>query len=166
MSTLKGEIMGCDIHWHSETKRNGQWECDQADSFSINTEEHPPYKELNNFPNWGRDYWFFGLIQSGVCTEWPWSFPERITIPEDLSQEVKQILDQWDSDGHSHGYLTRAELKAKREELRTLQANALINPTDLMGVIHHHAKRLDEVIGNLKADVPDTDQRIVFFFDN
>ena len=158
--------MGCDIHWHSETKRNGQRECDQADSFSIDTEEDPPYKDLKDFPNQYRDYWFFGLIQPGVRTEWSWSFPERIKIPDDLSKEVKEIFEQLDSDGHSHGWITRAEIKAKLEELKQLRAVRLLAPEDTDRALTHHAQRLEECLQHMTSDVPDTDQRIVFCFDN
>lgn len=157
--------MGCDIHWFSETKVNDQWKCDQAASFSENCDgEKIP--DMDSFPNDDRDYWFFGLIQPGVRTEWDWSFPERVEIPEDLSKEVKNILKKWDIEGHSNGYLTRAEILEKLKELTTMKTEELIHPTHVGKVIQHHFKRLQEVAANLNAEVPDTDQRIVFFFDN
>lgn len=85
---MKGAHMGCDIHWYSETKRNGQWECDQADTFEL-LEDEDNYPDMANFPGRDRDYWFFGLLQPGVRSRWDWSFPEREVIPDDLSKEVK-----------------------------------------------------------------------------
>lgn len=157
--------MGCDIHWFSETKVNDQWKCDQANSFSENCGGEN-YTYMDYFPNVDRDYWFFGLIQPGVRSKWTWSFPEREETPEDLSKEVKSILKSWGMNGHSNGYLTRAEILEKIKELTTMKTEELLHPTNMNEVIQHHCKRLQEVVANLNAKVPDTDQRIVFFFDN
>lgn len=157
--------MGCDIHWYSETKRDGKWVCDQAESFEILKDEGD-YPNMDEFPNSERDYWFFGLIQSGVRAEWSWSFPERLAIPDDLSKEIQIVMDHWDGDGHSHGYRTREELKAKLAELKQHKVMHLITPTRETPALHHNVVRLEEVIKNLAANVPDTDQRIVFWFDN
>lgn len=157
--------MGCDIHWHSETKRDGKWLCDQAESFKV-LEDEEDYPDMDDFPDRGRDYWLFGLLQPGVRSEWEWSFPERLVTPNDLSKEVQIVVDRWDGDAHSNGYLTRKELKAKLAELKQLTVEHLIAPTDETQILHHHVKRLEDIITNLAADVPDTDQRIVFWFDN
>lgn len=157
--------VGCDIHWHSETKRDGKWLCDQAESFKILNDEGD-YPDMNNFPDRGRDYWFFGLIQPGVRSEWSWSLPERLATPDDLSKEVQIVMNHWDGDAHSHGYRTREELKTKLAELKQLMVAHLIAPTDVTEVLHHHVKRLKKVIKDLASDVPDTDQRIIFWFDN
>ena len=158
--------MGCDIHWYSETKINGKWVCDQADSFEKG--EHLDYEphDMNNFPNRERDYWLFGLL-AGVRCDVSYGFKAK-GIPEDLSSEVKTIFDEWDSDGHSHSYLTREELKAKLVELGPKHAEVLIAPSNAFSLkmVQHHADRLQEIIGNLNADVPDSDQRIIFYFDN
>lgn len=161
---LKGTKMGCDIHWHSETKKDGKWICDQAVTFARNKNEED-YPEMDDFPGCNRDYWFFGLIQ-GVRSEWDWSFPERIVIPDDLSKEVQIVVDHQEGDSHSHGYLTREELKVKLEELKPRRAEQLIASDELNDVLQHHVNRLEEVINNMNSDVPDTDQRIVFWFDN
>lgn len=157
--------MGCDMHWYSETKKDGEWFCDQADSFTILVDEDS-YPEMQDFPNRGRDYWFFGFLQPGVRTQWDWSFPERMEVPSDLSMEVQAKFDYWQDDAHSGGYFTRAELKAKQLSLKEYQVLHLIAPTHETAALNHHVKSLEEVISNLAADVPDTDQRIVFWFDN
>lgn len=157
--------MGCDIHWHSETKRNGSWLCDQAASFEILKDENN-YPEMDDFPNRARDYWFFGFIQKGVRTEWAWSFPERLGLPNGVSPEIQAKVDYWSGDAHSMGWLTREELLAKRDELAKLQAIHLIQPAKDTKALQHHVARLNEVLANLTADVPDTDQRIIFWFDN
>lgn len=158
--------MGCDIHWYSETKKDGKWVCDQAASFE--KDEDPDYEHhyMNTFPNGGRDYWLFGLL-ANVRADTPYGF-EAKGIPEELSPEVGTIFTQWDIDGHSHSYLTREELKAKLVELGPKRAELLITPSNdvSMNMVQHHADRLQEIIGNLCAEVPDSDQRIIFCFDN
>ena len=158
--------MGCDIHWYSETKINGKWVCDQAASFEKDEDPDYAHHDMNNFPNSGRDYWMFGLLADVRC-EVPYGFAAK-GIPEELSPEVKTIFDEWDSDGHSHSYLTREELKAKLVELKPKRAELLIAPSHQYTgeKVRHHITRLEEIIGNLNADVPDSDQRIIFCFDN
>ena len=163
--------MGCDIHWHSETRRNGVWVCDQAASFQKLDPEDGDGYEMDPFPNRDRDYWWFGLL-NGVRTNWAFMFPESETVPNDLSHEVRTLYEQWDCDAHSAGSLTRAELKAKLGELKPMRAAILIHAHDEKKadateaqVIHLYG-RLEETIANLSSDVPDEDQRIVFWFDN
>lgn len=156
--------MGCDIHWHSETKRNGQWECDQADSFQL-LEDEDNAPEMDAFPNRSRDYWKFGLLQQ-VRSVFAWSFDERIEFPKDASSEIRQMFEEWSSDAHSEGYRTREELKAKREELKLLKTQQLISPSKEAEAINHHLTCLENMLANLTSDVPDSDQRIVFWFDN
>ena len=158
--------MGCDIHWYSETKKDGKWVCDQANSFEKDEDPDYEHHNINNFPNQGRDYWLFGLLANVRC-DVPYGFAPK-GIPEDISSEVKTIFDEWDSDGHSHSYLTREELKAKLVELGPKRAELLIASSNVvsMKMVQHHASHLQEIIGNLCAEVPDSDQRIIFCFDN
>lgn len=155
--------MGCDIHWYSETKKDGTWVCDQE----VRKDSDYEYAELEleNFPGGQSDYWFFGLLQK-VRTDWDWAFPQRLHLPGDMSEEVDAAAQQWVYDAHSHGFRTRAELKDKLEELKHLRAIHLIDPSEETEGLHWHIKRLEETIANLSADVPDADQRIVFWFDN
>ncbi len=163
--------MGCDIHWYSETKNDDKWSCDQSASYEIEdqgTEDERP--DVANFPNRDSDYWLFGLL-AGVCCEWDWSF-EAKGFPEDASKEVNSVYQHWGSDAHTPSWLTRAELKAKLEEMAPIRTALLINPGLTEDAKYaaqnaaHHVTRLQEIITNLSADVQDTDQRIVFWFDN
>lgn len=157
--------MEYDIHWYSETKKDGLWTCDQAESYNVNKEEDN-YIELNTFPGRGRDYWWFSLLNQ-VISEWPWSFSAQTQPPTDMSKEVAAVYQQWDSDAHNAGSLTRAELKAKLEELRVVRTELLIAPDEpLSKGAAHLISRLEETITNLAAAVPDEDQRIIFWFDN
>lgn len=158
--------MGCDIHWYSETKKNGKWVCDQAASYVVEDEgTNSEYHDMDNFPNRDRDYWWFGFIQPGVRSTWDNGFEES-HLPEDLSPEISRLVTRWDSDGHSHGHLTRAQLKDKLAEFAEYRTQQLINPSEHKKQIDHFCERLAQTINNLNANVPDEDQRIVFFFDN
>jgi hypothetical protein len=81
---------------------------------------------------------------------------------------VERIHTGWSSDAHSTGWHTRQALKQKLEELKLLRPTLLINPSKDFNDTHvgHLIGRLEETIANLSSDVPDEDQRIVFWFDN
>ena len=170
--------MGCDLHWHSETRVDGQWKCDQANTRTIEIVDYgdreQEHMEIDNFPGRSRDYWFFGLLAEGVRTDWAWSFPYQNSVPDDLSDEVAELYKQWDCDAHSAGSLTRTQLLAKLEELKLIQAELLINPSPadkayMAQVPAHHVDRLNQVIADMRAlspDVSDDDHRLVFWFDN
>ena len=95
--------MGCDIHLYVERRENGQWV--SADKWTPN-----PYYE-NRFYT-GRNYELFAMLadvrNSGGIT--PIAAPRG--LPADVSPEVKGESDRWASDGHSHSWLTIAELNA------------------------------------------------------
>ena len=165
ITDLKGAFMGCDIHWYSETKKDGKWVCDQAASFNVENEDDHVYKDMDNFPGRDRDYWWFGFIQPGVRSDWDYSFPNS-DLPDDLSSEVQQMVDQWDVDGHSHGHLTRGDFKAKLAEMAKMRTEQLINPTAESERINHFVDCLEGVLKHLTSDVADEDQRVVFWFDN
>ena len=156
--------MGCDIRWYSETRRDGKWECDQKLTFVETDDDDWP--AMDYFPGRDRDYWLFGLLNPSVRADWEWSFPESSMVPEDVSREVSLIYDREGDDAHSAGSLTRAELKAKLEELKLLIAKALVVPRKDSQGMSHHKKCLMKILSNMTSDVPDEDQRIVFWFDN
>lgn len=158
--------MGCDIHWYSETRINGVWVSDTADTRCVEEPDtEDSYVTLENFPNRKRDYWLFGLL-SDVRTNWPWSFSPK-GMPDDASEPVKEQCHSDGSDGHSHSYLDRAELKDKLEELRRARVEALVGATTInKEAAPHLFLRVEEIVAGLNAPVPDTDQRLVFWFDN
>lgn len=166
--------MGCDIHWYSETRKDGKWVCDQAETFEVEVEdygdgpeEHPT---MEDFPGRQRDYWLFGLLKDGVRVRWPISFPyEGTDLPEDISEEVNVVVNHWGEDGHSHGTLTRKQLLDKMEELKVVRTQSLLTgySEEFFAEAQEHLfKRLTEIIGNLNQDVSPEDTRLVFWFDN
>lgn len=160
--------MGCDIHWNSETKKDGKWVCDQAVVKPTWADEDDE-PQAEDFPDRGRDYWLFGLLANGVRSNWAWSFPYQNAVPDDLSPEVAKRIEHDGGDGHSHGVHTRAELIAKVEELKLKRAELLITADGQNNepqACAHHLEQLEQIIGNLDADVPAEDQRLVFWFDN
>ena len=155
--------MGCDIHWWSETRKDEQWHCDQKTTFTNDPEDDIYMYGLRGSH---RDYRWFGLL-AGIRTAWEYSFQPK-GIPEELSIEVKKVFDQWSIDCHSHSYLTRAELKGKLKELGHQRVALLLQApaNHEMEAAQHFITRLTKTIAQLSADVPDTDQRIIFCFDN
>lgn len=171
--------MGCDIHWHSETRTDTGWTCDQAATFVNDTGDYygegeneagKTHYDMDDLKGRDRNYWFFGLLANGVRRNWPFSFEEK-GQPGDMSHEVGTIVQQWEGDGHSHSWLTREELICKKAELEKLRPELLINPHE-----DYQAQHLDELISclattiaNMEEASPGTapeDQRLVFFFDN
>lgn len=107
--------MGCDIHAFVEAKRFGDWR-----------HVYRPEKEAGSwidnyyFPT-DRDYdWFAVLanVRNGYgfagCDTGDGFIPiaDPKGLPEDVSVMVKAESDKWDSDGHSHSWITLKELQA------------------------------------------------------
>lgn len=86
--------MGCDIHTHVEIKKENKW---------LHIDEVP--EEFDR-----RNYSIFSIL-AGVRSSFnikPISEPKG--IPEDISRETKENIEEWNGDGHSHSYLTLKEL--------------------------------------------------------
>lgn len=158
--------MGCDIHWYSETRKDGKWVCDQASSFEVLVDDDG-YLEMDSFPNRHRDYRLFGLL-AGVRTEFDYSY-EPYGFPEAASKEVTDIYKQWDVDAHTPSHLTRAQLVEKFESLKPIRTELLLDTTTEQWegeAASHFTGKLQEIISHLDNPVPDEDQRLVFWFDN
>lgn len=135
--------MGCDIHNHIEYLKtiNGEnkWIC--GDYFMVN----PYYEEgiddgekpleLVGFCN-NRNYGLFSIL-AGVrnySDNKPIAEPKG--LPEDLSKEVKEDIEYWGTDGHSHSYFTLKELLDYQKQQPKLKRSGYISP--------ENAKALDE----------------------
>lgn len=105
--------MGADIHLYVEKKENGKW-------ISVDTwYEEEDFKHSDNPFYDDRNYDLFAILADvhngrgfGGCDTGdgftPISMPRG--LPADVSAEVGQVSAQWDSDGHSHSWLTLEEL--------------------------------------------------------
>lgn len=128
--------MGCDIHLYVEKQINGKWT-------SID-EWHPddwdPERQIVPFDlryyN-GRNYDLFGILANvrngigfgGIDTGdgfIPITQPRG--LPDNCSSEVATESAEWGSDGHSHSYLTLAELIAYNWE-QTTKRRGWVNAT-------------------------------------
>lgn len=150
--------MGCDIHLYSETKKNGIWVADKANSYVPHTnaeEDAEGYPTLDESYDHGRNYWLFGLLNPSVRTDWPWSFDEQ-GFPEDASPEIATTYNHWGDDAHSPNHLTREQLQIKATEL-------LIEPDPDAKT---HSGYLVALVAGLPECTDPSQQRIVFWFDN
>lgn len=100
--------MGCDIHFFVEVRKDGIWTT--ADTWTIEEGDRNNYDHA--FFS-GRNYNLFSLLadvrsEDGAA---PLSAPRG--TPEDSCQEIKEVVAQWDGDGHSHSHFTVAELMAQ-----------------------------------------------------
>ncbi|RYD67747.1 MAG: hypothetical protein EOP83_02180 [Verrucomicrobiaceae bacterium] len=164
----EGTKVGCDIHPHFETLRDGKWAptwgrspdpeywweviadaklesgaaelvipmpegATDMDKYKVVSEyfkampldraeaEYGYDRRMSwsfNLPQFGsgyqgrfktRDYSFFGWVSKGVRTDHPDSFPRR-PLPDDLSPEIRQEFEKWDSDAHSESWLMVSEM--------------------------------------------------------
>lgn len=106
--------MGCDIHAFGEVLKDGKWV--SADIWQKN----PAYSEEElSVPNWcrltdNRHYDLFAVLANVRNGTWSEKLPviaEPRGLPEDASKEVLAQSERWNGDGHSHSFLTRAELQ-------------------------------------------------------
>jgi hypothetical protein len=99
--------MGCDIHLYVEVRKDGVWESVDAWSTDQQGDIYIPY-EKRLFT--GRNYNLFAML-ADVRNRYdiiPISEPKG--LPEDISENVKNMSIVWDGDGHSHSHFTVSEL--------------------------------------------------------
>lgn len=173
--------MGCDIHCFAEKRNNGKWE-KVGDVFTLDEYEASYYKkEKSDHPFSWRSYSMFAFLACvrnyDHCN--PISTPRG--LPSDISPEVKEEYNSWDTDAHSSSWLSAKELlnfdydKTFENRRTTVQIapnvfngaglaekgqGQMISYRDNLGVFFF--KHLEELknVGNSE------DVRIVFWFDN
>ena len=159
--------MGCDIHLFAEAKTKKSlfqkikfWEAPKwksIEKWEIDDEEEPPrltirYERM--FYNGGRNYNLFcalcGVRRFEFTGKPPFiSAPKG--IPNDTCDLIKKEVESYGSDGHSYNYNTLKELKEFDWSSYGETCNEFLN----------------EVLPKMEAvGVPDSDVRIVYFFDN
>jgi len=129
--------MGCDIHMHTERFANGRWE-HVADG---------PYDDRNYDL-----YWVLGENPRRPGPNPP--IGAYRGVPEDASLETKRDAGVWGSDGHSHTWLSLAELQ------RWIERYPSQREVDESSFWSRDIEKL------LAIDARPEHVRIVFWFDN
>lgn len=121
--------MGCDINMHVECKHGANWKRHNREIYD------------------GRDYELFGILAGVRGSHTPISYPKG--FPFNVSNEVLQDYDSWESVAHSASWLTFDEIYNSRFDYdnHSLKQIAL----DMLS-----AKRVQQA----------EDVRIVFWFDS
>lgn len=112
--------MGCDIHFYTETRKDGAWI--SADTWKRHEPDEPGepgdlYVEREIYD--GRNYNLFAMLAdvrngsgfAGCRTGSgfnPIAAPRG--VPNDANANYKEIVARWGADGHSHSHLTLREL--------------------------------------------------------
>jgi hypothetical protein len=155
--------MGCDIHIYAEIKTGDGWEKVGAifpnpyfDITRPSITDDDGYvwnAKLEDEPYSGRNYDLFALLADVRNYDEidPIDYPRG--LPDDVSDKIAEISNDYGADGHSHSWYLLSELiEYAKDNL-------------------HVAKELDDffenTIENLKklSDNPD-DVRVIFWFDN
>lgn len=133
--------MGCDIHIYVEKKEDGRWiPVDEwvQDEYGIS---YVPYqKQIYD----GRNYDLFAMLAdvrngygfAGVDTGngfIPISLPKG--LPDDVSDNIKNVSDSWGRDGHSHSWLTLKEL-IDYDWNQTNKSRGIVTPAEYYRYIH------------------------------
>ena len=114
-----------------------------------------PYSDQ---PYGGRCYRLFGLLAGVRDTSMEMVVPDRYDqLPDDVSDELQNISDDWGMDGHSHNYLTLKELMDSKYNKMT---------TEELGEIGVDPYFFKTLLPDLKKFGNPDDIRIVFWFDN
>ena len=144
------------IHVYSEYRQRGRWVAVAQETY--NEEQPNRFGWINAYMQrvpCPENYRFYGLLLDGARYSWPWSFHQK-GMPEDVSEEVRNVCDSFGFEGYGHSHLTLKELVEKYLEL-------MVSGQETKGLMAH----LRELIDNLPKHVEDhRDVRIVFWFDS
>lgn len=129
--------MGCDIHMHIEYKKGGRWIC--GDYFRKNPLHgryagEPEYTLVGFHDN--RDYDLFATLANVRNYGKTDYISEPRGLPDDITDDVKAMADDWDDDGHSRSYLTLREIIDFNNTHHQIKQAGMISP--------EAAKALDE----------------------
>lgn len=100
--------MGCDIHFFVEVRKDGKWVT--ADTWE--TDDEFPYVSWRKRFYDGRNYNLFAVL-AGVRNYFGIApIADQRGVPDDACSEYKAHTGYYGTDGHSHSWLTLAELLA------------------------------------------------------
>jgi hypothetical protein len=151
--------MGCDIHTFLEYRVDGgAWQSHPDIKVDEEQDGDNTYRSVWMSTGIHRDYQLFAAL-AGVRGEGP----EPSGIPTNLSPLVKEAIDNWDCDGHSHSYMSLEEfytvLKQQEYDIKKLPIYKSCRK------ITRDLGKLDQIL--LDATKPSlVEHRVVFFFDN
>lgn len=109
--------MGTDIHFFVEKRVKDKWV--SADKWEIDKDCEPPRERVKDELYGDRNYNLFAILANvrngagfaGIKTGEgfvPIAMPRG--LPDDVCDRIQKECDEWGSDGHSHSYLTVAEI--------------------------------------------------------
>ncbi len=135
-------IIGCDIHFYAEYNVNGTWyplqemEQDEDGYWDIDWKEEI-YGE--------RNYFVFGKI-AGVRSE---SYFSPKGIPDDLSMQIKDQVERYGIDGHSHSWLDIDEMEEVYTDFKNKKSD--YGRSGMMDTWGFAVKRFKEIDKALKG---------------
>lgn len=165
--------MGCDIHMVLERKHGDEWigmhNYNAPNPAALDTttfDDNPPsqYRWIS-YKIMGRDYRLFGEL-AGVRTTGTLGNEPR-GIPQNASQLTNALVDEWDSDGHSHSHLSLTEFiaaYAATTDQTPMLVEHRLNPTEETKKWFHNMATLITGL-DIYSERYD-DYRICFWFDN
>lgn len=141
--------MGCDIHLYREKKVDDKWQsADEWERPSWAEGDDELHIKFDKLAYIGRNYELFGALSKGVRRDVSFAFEPR-GVPFNMSPEVSQSFESWDSDGHSHSYLYLHELREFADFLNT-QTICIEGMKDV--------KQLAELRASIASGNPDWDK--------
>lgn len=161
--------MGCDIHVYRERKVDGIWETDTTVEYDTTSYDGEAYGDFASGMGWvGRSYWLFAALSGVRAYDNPPIKPpaEDRGWPKDAATTNDDCKIQWDSDAHSHGWLTLAELRKLQTEYENLIVLDGSNPEKWDAVSTLIKGLADSLVKDFFDGTDEEDCRIVFFYDN
>lgn len=155
--------MGADIHAYVEIRTNGTWSYVGGDAFPDNTRPEKRYCPFDG----ARDYGLFGFLADVRNYAGAPVIAEPCGLPPNVSPEVRAESGLWGSDGHSHTWLTLADLLAFDYDQTFIDqyndGNYTPQVTTMRDFLRDWYFDCLDRLGKLGAP---EDVRIVFWFDN
>lgn len=152
--------MGADIHLYPEYRVDGgAWQ--SHPDIIIETEGEAPdeftYIRYDD-DGIGRNYSLFadmaGVRGDGL---------DPLGVPEDISPLVKQAIEYWEADGHSHSYMSLESLKKLMQKRGyTIRDNRMFKSCNK---IAKELAKIDKILLD-SSEGSVVEFRVVFFFDN